>query len=216
MNTRRFRRGAIVLSTLVGAALWAGPAAHAAGRYSISAPYSSASHSTTETCPWPDVSPHCGTAAQESSGAGAMRGEAYTDSGAYGTLPGTGESDVTSRIDQAVDLHGSSRATVVVHVHVAGVTLASSGLGRSYVYVSAASHCPQCNDDQTYEFVEQAGDVPLQLAVNRTGGTGPVTVETALEVITEVDCDQFFCLAPTGTARASASATLSRIEVIPR
>ena len=216
MSTRRLRQGAIVLSALVGAALWAGPAAHAAARYSVTAPYSSASHLTTETCAWPDVSPHCAAAAEESSGAGTMRGFAYTDSGANGALPGTGESDVISRIDQAIDLHGSSRATVVVHVHVADVAMASSGLGRSYVYVSAASHCPRCNVDQTYDFVDQAGDVPLQLAVDRTGASGPVVVETAVQLVTGVDCDQVFCLTPTGTARASASATLIRIEVIPR
>ena len=213
------RKRHVAVSAAAGLAVAAalGVPALAAGGYTVGAPYSGASHSSVATCPWPDVAPHCATAAAADAGQGMMRAAAGVDSGAGGTLPGAGESDAVSRISQVVDLGGASTATVAIHVHISGVTTSSTGLGKTYVYVSAGATCAQCADSQPYQFVDSPEDVVLELSIDRAGSAGSrVPLAAVLHVMASVDCDQVFCIAPTGTARAAASATLTRIEVRPR
>jgi hypothetical protein len=139
---------------------------------------------------------------------------ASVDSGADGVVPSSPASaDANGEMRADLDISQASQVTATFHVRVARIGLASTGDGRANVVLWASALCDGCPTATTrFATPTHGGDQTLVVELRR----GQSNAQAARVVFgasagARLDCHDF-CITTIGTARATATVTVTRID----
>jgi hypothetical protein len=189
------------------------PSQAASGHATLTAPYTAADRST-HSCPPGQLAPMCSATADADAAHGRIAVTASVDSGASGRVPSTPTSaDANGQMWADLDTRQASLVTVTFHVRVAGIGLASTDDGRANVVLWATGQCDGCpTTTTTFAVPTRDGDQTLVVRLQRGQSSAQAArLLLAASAGARLDCHDF-CVTTVGTARATATVTVTSID----
>ena len=193
------------------------PSQAASQGVTLTAPYAAAEHNTNINCPDGEPQAVCAATADADPSSGRFSLASSVDSGLNGNAPSSAASAVANgELEADVEIDPAQRLTLAFHLRVADLVQASSKAGRPHLVVWATAGCAGCPTPRTQVAVPTTdGDLTLSVTLtNSSLATQVAQVLLGASADSRLDCDDF-CVATAGTARTSATVTLTSVDASP-